>query len=177
MPLESVHLDPSPLHPMPPAAPRRWVKTGVGRSWPGARDPAIEWLVGSSPLARQVAASSPVGGSPPGRLSSPSVSTRARCTRVRRRRRGVGWKPASSARDPGSVTPRLSGFLARHRSRDRSPHHRRSGARPPGASRAWLLPPRATAPGPRPPRIENVPCTRRNTNAPRCASRAAECGK
>jgi hypothetical protein len=177
MPLESVHLDPSPLHPMPPAAPRRWGKTGVGRSWPGARDPAIEWLPGSSPLARQVAASSPVGGSPPGRLSSPSVSTRARCTRVRRRRRGVGWKPASGARVQERVTPRLSGFLARHRSRDKSPHHRRSGARPPGASRAWLLPPRATAPGPRPPRIENVPCTRRNTNAPRCASRAAECGK
>ena len=146
MPLESVHLDPSPLHPMPPAAPRRWVKTGVGRSWPGARDPAIEWLVGSSPLARQVAASSPVGGSPPGRLSSPSVSTRARCTRVRRRRRGVGWKPASGARVQERVTPRLSGFLARHRSRDRSPHHRRSGARLPGASRVRPSRPEPAAP-------------------------------
>ena len=81
MPLESVHLDPSPLHPMPPAAPRRWVKTGVGRSWPGARDPAIEWLVGSSPLARQVAASSPVGGSPPGRLSSLALTSTGHRTR------------------------------------------------------------------------------------------------
>ena len=38
----------------------------------------MEWLTGSLPLSRQVAASRPVGVWPLGRLSSPSDTTRAR---------------------------------------------------------------------------------------------------